>query len=205
MTTYFYTASATTGDIGTYRLDHEAGRVTHVATTRAGGNLSAIAIHPDRHRLYVADRTAPGIVTYSIDPCDGALAELASTATASQLVLQVREQPEFGCCLAQRRYRPKGLKTASGQPPPDLVKIETRPLIVTGNGMYRRSRVHRTRKFRRNTASVQESQQHDYSKKSVKPLDPGCVLPRVGMDRHIPALKDDRSSCLVGCARFHVA
>ena len=86
MTTYFYTASATTGDIGTYRLDHEAGRVTHVATTRAGGNLSAIAIHPDRHRLYVADRTAPGIVTYSIDPRDGALTELASTPTASQLV-----------------------------------------------------------------------------------------------------------------------
>jgi hypothetical protein len=35
MTTYFYTASATTGDMGTYRLYREARRVAHVAIAHA--------------------------------------------------------------------------------------------------------------------------------------------------------------------------
>jgi 6-phosphogluconolactonase len=85
MTTYFYVASATTGDIGTYRLDQAAGRLEHVATAHAGGNLSAIAVSPRSLRLYAADRTAPGIVTFSVSPGDGTLSKLASTPAGSQL------------------------------------------------------------------------------------------------------------------------
>jgi 6-phosphogluconolactonase len=84
MTIYFYVASASTGDIGTYRLDQAAGRLEHVATAHAGDNLSSIAY--GRRRLYVADRTAPGIVTFSVDPDDGTLSELARTPASSQLV-----------------------------------------------------------------------------------------------------------------------
>jgi 6-phosphogluconolactonase len=84
MTTYFYVASASTGDIGTYRLDQTAGHLEHVATTHAGGVLSSITY--SRRRLYVADRAAPGIVTFSIDPGDGTLSELARTLASSPLV-----------------------------------------------------------------------------------------------------------------------
>lgn len=86
MTTYFYAASATTGDIATYRLDQAAGRLEHVATTRAGGSLYAIALSPRRHRLYAADWAPPGIITFSVDPGDGTLSRLARTPTGSQLV-----------------------------------------------------------------------------------------------------------------------
>jgi 6-phosphogluconolactonase len=84
MTTYFYVASSSTGDIGTYRLDQAAGRLEHVATTHAGGDLSSITC--SRRRLYVADRMAPGIVTFSVDPGDGTLSELARTPASSRLV-----------------------------------------------------------------------------------------------------------------------
>lgn len=86
MTTYFYTASATTGQIASYRLDRGAGRLEQVAVTPAGGNLAAIAASPRRRRLYVADRTAPAVVTFAVDPADGTLSELDRAPTGSPLV-----------------------------------------------------------------------------------------------------------------------
>lgn len=91
MTTYFYTASAATGDVDCYRLDVPAGNpdaapsVERVATAAAGGNLSAIVADAPRRRLYVADRTMPAVVTFGIGP-DGALTRLAAAPTASPLV-----------------------------------------------------------------------------------------------------------------------
>jgi 6-phosphogluconolactonase len=86
VTTYFYTASAVTGDVATYRLDHDAERLTPVATVHAGGGLSAMAVDVPGRRLYVADRGMPGILAFAIDPADGSLSKLAATPTAGRFV-----------------------------------------------------------------------------------------------------------------------
>jgi 6-phosphogluconolactonase len=86
VTTYFYTASAVTGDVATYRLHHAAERVAHASTTHAGGSLAAMAVDVPGRRLYVADRGMPGIVTFAIDPADGTPRKIAVTPTAGRLV-----------------------------------------------------------------------------------------------------------------------
>jgi 6-phosphogluconolactonase len=83
--TFFYTASGASGDVDAYLLDPAAETVTRVATARAGGNLSSIAASRLHRRLYVADRTRPGIVTFEIDAA-GSLSEIARVPTDSQLV-----------------------------------------------------------------------------------------------------------------------
>jgi 6-phosphogluconolactonase len=87
-TTYFYTVSGVTGDIAAYRLDPEQESLAPAATVSAGAGheLSSIAIDAPRRRLYAADRTRPGIVTFAIDPADGSLGELAVVPTQSPVV-----------------------------------------------------------------------------------------------------------------------
>jgi 6-phosphogluconolactonase len=87
-TTYFYAASGATGDIAAYRLDPERESLASAATVAAGSghDLSSIAIDAPRRRLYAADRTRPGIVTFAIDPADGTLTELAVVPTQSPVV-----------------------------------------------------------------------------------------------------------------------
>ncbi|HEY1705178.1 MAG TPA: beta-propeller fold lactonase family protein [Trebonia sp.] len=86
--TYFYTASGATGDIAVYRLDPDRESLMPAATVAVGSghDLSSIAIDAPRRRLYAADRTRPGIVTFAIDPADGALTELAVVPTQSPVV-----------------------------------------------------------------------------------------------------------------------
>ncbi|HVT68796.1 MAG TPA: beta-propeller fold lactonase family protein, partial [Trebonia sp.] len=86
--TYFYAASGATGDIAAYRLDSERESLTPAATVTVGSghDLSSIAIDAPRRRLYAADRTRPGIVTFAIDPADGTLTELAVVPTQSPVV-----------------------------------------------------------------------------------------------------------------------
>ena len=86
MTTYFYAASAPTGDVVTYRLDQAAERITHASTAPTDGKPAAMAIDVPGRRLYVADRNMPGILTFAIDPADGSLRKLATTPTAGGFV-----------------------------------------------------------------------------------------------------------------------
>jgi 6-phosphogluconolactonase (cycloisomerase 2 family) len=108
--TYFYTASAVTGDVDAYRLhpgpdETETPRLERTATARAGENLSAIVADPDRRRLYVADRTRPAIVTFAVDPDRGALTELAVTPTSS---------PVVNLCLSRDRRFMYGVSYVDG-------------------------------------------------------------------------------------------
>jgi 6-phosphogluconolactonase len=104
VTTYFYTASAATGEVDTYRLTDAAGSLERVATASAGVNLSAIVTDPERRRLYVADRTMPAIVTFAIGP-DGTLAKLNAAFTSSPLA---------NLCLSANRTTMYGVSYTDG-------------------------------------------------------------------------------------------
>jgi len=56
-----------------FTMDATTGQLTPQAVVPVAGGPSVLALSPDRHVLYVGQRTVPAIASFRIDPATGGL------------------------------------------------------------------------------------------------------------------------------------
>jgi 6-phosphogluconolactonase len=83
--TFLYVSNADSGDIHVLAMDPQ-GELEVVQKLALGGNLMPMTLGADGKRLYVARRSAPmAVITLSIDPGSGHLAQLGETALPASM------------------------------------------------------------------------------------------------------------------------
>lgn len=84
--TFAYISSPVDGLISQYSLDEASGKLSLVEQTKAGDMVNPMAISPDGQVLYAALRVKPfQVVSFTIDPKNGHLAELSRGPLAESL------------------------------------------------------------------------------------------------------------------------
>jgi 6-phosphogluconolactonase len=77
--TFVYVSNAESGDITTYRLQRESGKLVPGASVKVASMVMPLTVSPDRRFLFAAVRSKPySIVSFALDPATGALRRLSS-------------------------------------------------------------------------------------------------------------------------------
>jgi len=77
--TFVYVSNAQDGNIDSYAMDVDSGKLTSLGQVAAGRSVMPMAVSPDRRHLYAVVRTSPpAVLTYDIDPASGKLDQRAS-------------------------------------------------------------------------------------------------------------------------------
>ena len=77
--TFVYVSNALDGNIDSYAMDADSGKLTALGKVAAGRLVMPMAVSPDRRHLYAVVRTSPpAVLTYDIDPASGKLDQRAS-------------------------------------------------------------------------------------------------------------------------------
>jgi 6-phosphogluconolactonase len=84
--TFVYVSNAESGDITTYRVQRETGRLEPGPTVKVASLVMPMAVSPDHKFLFAAVRSKPySVVSYAIDPATGALRRLSSAPLAESM------------------------------------------------------------------------------------------------------------------------
>jgi 6-phosphogluconolactonase len=67
--------------IATFTMEAATGQLTPQATVPVAGGPSVLALSPDRHVVYVGQRTVPAITSFRIDPATGGLTPQGTVTT----------------------------------------------------------------------------------------------------------------------------
>jgi 6-phosphogluconolactonase len=132
--TFVYVSAATDGKVDAYSMDEATGVLTPLANVEAGKSVMPMAVSPDKAHLYAVVRSQPyRVLTYSIDPSSGALAEEAVAALPDSMPYVSTEKS--GRLLFFASYG--GNKIASLPVGADgLVKDGVKQLIPTGRNAH---------------------------------------------------------------------
>jgi 6-phosphogluconolactonase len=88
--TFVYVSNAQDGNIDAYTMDASTGLLAPIGKAETGKLVMPMAVSPDKKHLYAMVRSQPPrVLTYAIDPTNGALTQKASAPLPDSTHLQL--------------------------------------------------------------------------------------------------------------------
>jgi len=203
--TFVYVSNAQDGNIDAYAMDADTGALSPIGKTEAAKLVMPMAVSPNKKHLYAVVRSQPlRVLTYAIDPANGALAQKATAPLPDSMPYVSTDRT--GRWLFTASYG--GDKLAVSPIGEDgLVTAEAVQVIPTGRNAHSILPDRRNKYVYAATLGANHVLQFNFDAKAglLTPNDPPAAGPEAGHGpRHMAFSPDDKNLYVINELSGHV-